>query len=121
MARTARTARMARVARTSRGISSWTAAVLALALGGCLGGDAIACDFRADAERCQERTGTQAANPLAFEATCETAGGSYLDGACPDDGIVGGCKVSRDVVDWYYAPRTTDEVRAECPDDFVAP
>jgi hypothetical protein len=96
----------------------------AMALGGCLGGNTIACDFRAAHERCQDRSGVQAANPLAFQGTCEAAGGAYLDEACPRDGIVGGCDMGDgDVIDWYYAPRTEADVASECEGEgtVVAP
>lgn len=90
---------------------------LALPLGGCFGDLVIACDFRGDgADRCQERRGTQAANPPAFEALCGTGGGDYLDSACPAEGIVAGCREG-DVTDWYYAPLTRAEVVMRCEGD----
>ena len=87
-----------------------------LALTGCFGG-AIACDFREEHDRCQERTGIQAANPLAFEGTCATAGGTYRDDGCPDEGRVAGCEIGADVIDWYYAPESVESVTAECEGD----
>ena len=83
-------------------------------------GGVNACDFRADDQRCQERTGTQASP--AFEPTCQASEGAFLNQACPREGIVGGCKISNDVVDWYYAPRTEEQVRSECrSNEFVRP
>ncbi len=85
---------------------------------GCFGDDTIACDFRAESDRCQDRSGTQAASPLAFEATCEAAAGDYLDGPCPRSGIVGGCDIDDgDVIDWYYAPKTLADVEFACEGD----
>lgn len=96
---------------------------LAGALGaGCFGDDVIACDFRGDDDRCQDRTGLQAANPVAFQATCETAAGRYLSDGCPREGIVAGCDITSpgstgSVIDWYYAPTTVADVDRECEGD----
>lgn len=100
----------------------WSMSLLPLlALAGCFGGDAIACDFREARNRCQERTGIQAANPIAYQATCETAMGDYLDDGCPPEGIVAGCEVGSDVIDWYYAPETIEEITADCEGPLVYP
>lgn len=98
-------------------------ALALLPLSGCLGGGTIACDFRDDdGDRCQERSGIQAANPPAFQATCEASTGSYIDGPCPREGIVAGCDTgSGEVIDWYYAPTTEAEVMATCEGTFVLP
>ncbi len=87
---------------------------LLLSLGGCLGDHAIACDFRASQNRCQERSGIQAANPPAYEATCEASRGIYIDDACPREDIVAGCDIGSDVIDWYYAPATVANATSEC-------
>ena len=83
------------------------------------GDDLIACDFRTDDNRCQDRSGLQAANPIAFEATCEAAAGSYLSDGCPREGVVAGCDItspgsSGRVIDWYYAPTTAADVELAC-------
>jgi hypothetical protein len=74
--------------------------------------------------RCQERTGIDAnavAAP-AFRALCETGQGTYVEEACPRENVVAGCTVSGNVIDWFYAPLTIDEVRAlELCDDPFAP
>lgn len=99
-------------------------AVLSLfpvALSGCIGGK-TSCDFRDGSvngpePRCQERSGIQAST--AFSTTCSALQGEAIDGACPQDGLVLGCDISGDgtVVDWYYAPKTEDEVKADCESD----
>lgn len=81
---------------------------------GCLGGNTIACDFRATRNRCQDRSGIQAANPPAFQATCEAATGDYIDGACPRAGIVAGCDMGDGVIDWYYPPATVADATSAC-------
>ncbi|MBX3274007.1 MAG: hypothetical protein KF729_27325 [Sandaracinaceae bacterium] len=88
--------------------------VLLVPLAGCFGSSPIACDFRAARNRCQERSGVQAANPAAYQATCEASGGSYRSGGCPPDGMVAGCDLGSEVVDWYYAPETLESVTAVC-------
>ena len=85
-------------------------------LSGCFGDAVIACDFRERQSRCQERHGTQAANPPAFEALCGTSNGDYIDGPCPTAGVVAGCEMG-DVIDWYYAPRTREDVVSSCEGD----
>lgn len=99
-------------------------AVLSLfsaASSGCIGAT-TSCDFREDSvngpePRCQERSGFQGG--AAFKAACEGLEGEGIDGSCPQDGIVLGCDISGDgtVVDWYYAPRTEDDVKADCESD----
>ena len=97
--------------------------VMALSSRACFGNLVVSCDFRSSENRCQERRGTQAANPLAFQSICETANGVYSSNACPTASIVAGCR-DGDVTDWYYPPRTMAEVQAECAEDgwtFVTP
>lgn len=94
---------------------------IAMLTTGCLGDLVISCDFRDDtSNRCQERRGTQAANPPAFEALCGTGGGRYDDGACPAEGLVVGCREG-DVTDWYYAPMTIESVESDCDGTVVRP
>jgi hypothetical protein len=95
----------------------------------CLADGPIGCDFRKDSvngpePRCQERSGIQAST--AFGPTCATIQGETLDDGCPRSGAVAGCDISGDgtVVDWYYAPKTKDDVTKDCADDdgkLVAP
>lgn len=96
---------------------------LCLFAGAC-GGHAIGCDFREAKHRCQERSGIQAANSLAYQGICKAAQGTYLSDGCPAADRVGGCKVdgSNDVIDWYYAPETAETVQNDkCGGDpFVA-
>lgn len=92
---------------------------------GCAFGGPIACDFRSDGEnRCQERRGTQAANPPAYQALCSASDGTYNDTGCPSEGRVGGCQVgSSEVIDWYY-DTTETVVRERCAREdqtFVSP
>lgn len=104
---------------------------LPLSLAGCdLGGGAVGCDFREGSlngpeDRCQERTGLQAAT---FDAACEASGGVPVDGGCPMDGVVAGCLLNGsgangDVIDWYYAPETVESVTSSCgsSDEFIEP
>ena len=92
---------------------------------------AVGCDFRDGSvngpePRCQERTGAQSAG---FDATCEALGGTAVDGGCPSEGIVAGCDLSvagtaGEVIDWYYDPKTVEEITTECTDDdatFIEP
>lgn len=93
--------------------------ILVLAPLGCVGGT-TSCDFRDGSvngpePRCQERSGLQGG--ATFKATCEGLGAEGIDGSCPADGIVLGCEIGPDVVDWYYAPRTEDEIKADCADE----
>lgn len=106
--------------------ASLTALTLAH-VAGCGFGQTTSCDFRGSGEdRCQERSGIQG-NPL-FGSTCETVGGVEAEGECPDaDQIVGGCLVSGggdDVIDWYYAPMTVEEIQTLCDENgetYTAP
>jgi hypothetical protein len=98
------------------------ALALALALSACKIGGTTSCDFRVGddpEDRCQERNGVQGG--AAFAGTCDAVGGESAKGECPDpDQIVGGCKIgelSGEVIDWYYAPKTLEEVQAICEDD----
>lgn len=96
---------------------------------GCGGGATYHCDFRASEDpepRCQERTarvaGAGAVTSEAFMRTCELVQGDGGDGPCPVDGIVAGCDITvgvggETVVDWFYAPTTSEQVTASCDDD----
>lgn len=79
---------------------------LALVLGAGCGAlnSTGSCDFRAKQSRCQEREAL-ATSLVAFEQLCKTSGGVYSSGACPREGILGGCdlsEVANPVRDWYY-------------------
>lgn len=85
----------------------------------------VGCDFRdgganGPENRCQERTGAQAAG---FSQMCSTLSGEPVDGGCPMDGVVAGCSdgsvPAGEVIDWYYAPETLETVTAECEDGTV--
>jgi hypothetical protein len=86
--------------------------------------EAVGCDFRnvegglnnGPEDRCQERTGVQA---IGFDAACEGLGGEAIAGGCDREGIVFGCAIGPDVVDWHYAPTTIDEAASECGSDEV--
>lgn len=90
---------------------------------GCGFGTTTSCDFREGGvngaePRCQERSGFQGGET--FKAACDALQAKPIDGPCPDDGIVLGCEVGgSDVIDWYYPPKTEDEVRADCDADSV--
>lgn len=91
-------------------------------LSGC--SSAVGCDFRDVKEglnngpepRCQERTGLQAAT---FGGACEALSATVLNGGCPHEGIVFGCNLGTDVVDWYYAPKTRADAEQECGNDPI--
>jgi len=102
--------------------------VLLTALVGC-GGTKVGCDFRESGAngpepRCQERSGLSSA---LFGNFCELLEGDNVSGGCPEDGIVAGCDIGAQgdgtrVIDWYYAPKTREDVEAECEDgDVVDP
>lgn len=102
-------------------LSAVALTVLLVASPGCIG-STTSCDFREHSvngpePRCQERSGIQGG--AAFKASCEALQGEAIDGSCPQDGIVLGCDISGDgtVVDWYYAPKTEDDVKADCESD----
>lgn len=86
--------------------------------------EAVGCDFRdvdgglnnGPEDRCQERTGVQA---IGFDAACEGLGGAAIEGGCPREGIVFGCEIGPDVVDWHYTPTTIDEAQSECGSDEI--
>lgn len=95
-------------------------------------GPSSACDFRNGSvngpePRCQERLNTVSAE--AFKAACKAAGGVDSSGECPKSGAVGGCFLGNQgdgskVNDWYYMPKTVDEVKKECSRDnatFLTP
>ena len=81
--------------------------------------EAVGCDFRnidgglnnGAEPRCQERSGVQT---IGFDAACAGLGGEASTDGCPREGIVFGCVVGPDVVDWYYAPTTLDDAASEC-------
>lgn len=86
---------------------------------GC--GSVVGCDFRGGeggSDRCQERSGP---SPEVFASSCESAGGVVIEGGCPREGVVAGCRVepsdSTSVTDWYYPPETRASVEARCDDD----
>lgn len=100
------------------GIASLLLGPLACALGGGTTG----CDFRDGSvngpePRCQERSGLQGGTT--FSTTCSALSGKAIDDGCPRAGIISGCDISGDgtVIDWYYAPKTVDEVAKSCADD----
>lgn len=99
-------------------------ATLLLGASACDFGISTGCDFRdatlsSPEPRCQERSGLSSA---AFGAMCDTLGGDVKKGGCDTEGIVSGCDIGAQgdatrVIDWYYAPKTAEEVQAECDDD----
>ena len=99
-------------------------AVTALLAGASGCQDAVGCDFReiegglnnGAEDRCQERTGFQAAG---FDVVCDGLGGAAVDGGCDREGIVFGCVIGEDVIDWYYEPHTIDDATLECGSDEV--
>lgn len=98
------------------------ACTLAPLLTGC--SEAVGCDFRdvesglnnGPEDRCQERTNLQAAG---FDVTCDGLGATSIEGGCPREGIVFGCEIGPDVVDWYYEPHTADDAALECGGDPI--
>lgn len=94
----------------------------------CGTGDTSHCDFTASADpepRCQERTSRvpdQGVSAAAFGELCSTAQGDPGDGPCPTADQVLGCDITsagagETVVDWYYAPETTESAEMKCADD----
>lgn len=110
-------------------------AIVALAvLPGCgalLGGD-YACDLRPGDAQCTDWRGL-VGPAVTQEGVCNTLIASKMSGSwkpnekCPAAGSVGGCQTDSGVgkqTNWFYAPRTEADVRAECADDgttFVSP
>jgi hypothetical protein len=99
--------------------------VLGLGVGGCgLGTQTGSCDFREGSlngaePRCQERVDTIEAET--FKAACDASGGEPADGECSREGVVAGCMIGKqgdgsEVIDWYYAPKTVEEVESDCDD-----
>lgn len=96
--------------------------MMVLAPLGCVGGT-TSCDFREETNspepRCQERGGIQ--STPAFKTTCDSLGAKGIDGPCPEEGIVLGCDISPGtggtVIDWYYEPKTEDEIEQDCADE----
>ena len=89
------------------------------ALTGCGGGTSVGCDFREEminGIRCQQRDGIQS---YGFAQACEVAGGTPIDGPCPDEGKVKGCvsDSTEDVTDWYYEPMSLEQIEIECQND----
>lgn len=74
------------------------------------------CDTRTKDQMCSE-FGGGAEYKKNVESDCTTGyGGTFIDGPCPTDGIVGRC-VNEDgfgVSMIYYAPKTADEAKAMC-------
>lgn len=90
------------------------------------------CDLRPADPQCTDWRGLvgPAATQEAICATLQSAGkgGSWkANQKCPAEGSVGGCQTDSGVgkqTNWFYAPRTEAEVRAECMADkttFVTP
>jgi hypothetical protein len=109
--------------------------VLSLAmLPGCggLGGSNYACDLRPTDSQCTDWR-SLVGPAITQEGVCKTlnslgSGGSWKPNEkCPAAGSVGGCQVNSGIglqTNWFYAPRTEMDVRAECTSDgttFVSP
>jgi hypothetical protein len=90
------------------------------------------CDMRQDGEtslsrlKCQERLNSLAS--AAFKATCSAIPNAKAgDGSCPSANKVGGCQEGAQgdgskINDWYYAPATVEQVKAECGSSpFLSP
>ena len=100
---------------------AWVLTAMAALTAGC----SSYCDFRQGSVngaegRCQERVNTIATE--AFKAACTAAQGAPGNGACPRDGVIGGCYLGAQgdgskVNDWYYAPMTVDEAKRACSGD----
>ncbi len=96
-------------------------------------GEAGSCDFRKAANsepRCQDWTSTLPSAKDSYKLACDSSGGLFSEDSCPRADSVGGCKQvtnnadGSDVIDFYYAPRTTDDVKMTCTDqkeEFVEP
>jgi hypothetical protein len=72
------------------------------------------CDFReatgpdGPENRCQERRNFQATS---FAPACEALGAVVVEGGCNRDGVVAGCDLGNDVVDFYYEPSAAKRSR----------
>lgn len=101
-------------------------------LSGCglTGGD-YSCDLRPKDPQCTDWRGLIGPS-LTQEAVCKTlnsakGGGVFASTQCPSAGSVGGCQTNTGAglqTNWFYAPRTTADVQAECTRDkttFVTP
>jgi hypothetical protein len=70
--------------------------------------------------RCQAWTSNHPSVTAVFEQSCASNEGHYLEGTCPTEGLVGGCRYNEALpdlsrlTDWYYAPLTVEEVRTIC-------
>ena len=56
----------------------------------------------------------------AFEGTCETSGGNFINDLCPREGAIAACSSkagAETVTDVHYRPSTVPEVRVSCADD----
>lgn len=94
---------------------------LVLASQGCDIIGTTSCDFREGSvngpePRCQERSGVQGGGET-FKTACEALQGEAIEGECPQEGIVLGCDLGGDVIDWYYSPKTEEEVKADCENE----
>lgn len=103
---------------------SGVALAVTLGMAGCGTDEADGCSFinhpNNPEPRCQERESKLPTPQLAFKSTCETVG-EYLEEGCPTEGRVAGCEIGNDsaqrIVDWYYSPKTRDDVVAECANE----
>lgn len=105
--------------------------VLFLGCGSLTGGD-HACDLRPERSQCTDwrnLIGPTFTQEGVCKTLAATGNGTWKPNErCPAEGSVGGCqtKSAPNILqtNWFYAPKTEAEVRAECADDgttFVTP
>jgi hypothetical protein len=100
---------------------------------GIFGGGDHACDLRPERDQCTDwrnLIGPTVTQEALCRTLAATGNGTWKPNErCPSEGSVGGCQtktVGTNILqtNWFYAPKTEAEVRAECEDDgttFVTP
>ena len=88
------------------------------------GGGNYACDFRTKQPQCtdwRDLLGPAVTQEGICKTLAATGEGTWKPNErCPATGSVGGCQVASPVskqTNWFYAPRTEADVKAECTKD----
>jgi len=110
----------------------FSGSVMSLFLSSCgLAGGNYACDLRPKSPQCtdwRDLVGPSATQEAVCKTLAATGEGIWKPNEkCTATDSVGGCQVASPVskqTNWFYPPRTTDSVKAECKSDgttFVSP
>ena len=112
---------------THRLITLALAALVTVSFAACGAGIVGSCDFRDGSvngaePRCQEWSSSPTFGlPDTYKLACDSAKGKYATTGCPRTSIVAGCQLTAGdgskVYNWYYAPKTVDQVTTECQSD----